>query len=179
MSVVLSQHSKNFIYPTPYELHFSNECLKIYFQDPLSLCNDDDKRDPDLAAHFTIIKHVGIVRFGSPISEVFGDVPKEHYIDSIYQDIKNAKKDVIYHPVYVILNLCRVLAYLKDGSILSKEQGAHWGLNNTPDQFHALITEMLTNYKNGTSIATHAHQYFNFCHHMLNEITRSKPYASP
>jgi len=80
MSVVLLQFCRHFEYPTPYELHFSNDCLALYLKNPLALCSTDIKTDPDLAAHFTVINHTGVVLCGQPISEVFGIVPRENYI---------------------------------------------------------------------------------------------------
>lgn len=79
--------------------------------------------DKDLAAHFTMIRKYGIVLYGEPVDSVFAPVPRENYIDSIYADIKNAKQDIMEDPVYITLNLCRVLAFLKDGLYLSKEEG--------------------------------------------------------
>ena len=58
MSVVIKSYCKDFKYPTPYELHFSNGWLERYLQNPLLLCNNDVKSDYDLAAHFTVITNV-------------------------------------------------------------------------------------------------------------------------
>ena len=78
--------------------------------------------DKDLAAHFTIIKACGIVLYGAGINEVFADVPRDKYIDSIWADIEGARAEILENPVYIILNLCRVAAFLKDNLILSKKQ---------------------------------------------------------
>lgn len=83
--------------------------------------------DKDLAAHFTIIKKYGIALYGMDIEKVFGNVPKEDYIDSIMCDIEEADEEILENPVYIILNLCRVAAFLKDGAITSKKQGGEWG----------------------------------------------------
>jgi len=164
MSVVQKKYCKNFIYPTPYELHFSNSCSSLL------MCNNDIKTDYDLAAHFTVIKSVGLVLFGEPIAEVFGDIPKADYLDSIRLDIKNAKKDVLDNPVYVILNLCRVYAYIRDELVLSKEQGGQWGLKNLPKQYHDLITNMMNNYVIGTTLITNHKLQIDFSEYMLDQI---------
>ena len=81
MSVVLKRYCVNFVYPTPYELHFSN--------DYLDACDDELKVDPDLAAHFMVITKVGLVLCGEEIPEVFGTVPEADYLDSILKDVEN------------------------------------------------------------------------------------------
>lgn len=164
MSVVQKKYCKNFIYPTPYELHFSNSCRTLL------VWNNEIKTDYDLAAHFTVIKNVGLVLFGEPIAEVFGIIPKAEYLDSIRLDIKNAKEDVLDNPVYVILNLCRVYAYIIDEAVLSKEQGGQWGLKNLPKQYHNLITNMLNNYAIGTTLTTNQKLQIDFCEYMLDQI---------
>jgi streptomycin 3"-adenylyltransferase len=172
MSVVLKEHCKNFIYPTPYELHFSNACrMNRYLENPLMLCNV--ATDYDSAAHFTVIKNAGQVLFGKPIAEIFGHISKPDYLDSICLDIENAKESVLDNPVYVILNLCRVYAYIRDGVILSKEQGGQWGLKNLSNQYHNLLTHMLNNYAQGTTLTTNPDLQVDFCEYMLDQIANS------
>lgn len=86
--------------------------------------------DKDLAAHFMIIKQYGITLYGEKIENVFAEVPREDYIDSILEDVKGAEEDIAAEPVYAILNLCRALAYLQDGVCLSKLEGGKWGLSH-------------------------------------------------
>jgi streptomycin 3"-adenylyltransferase len=175
MSVVLERYCKKFVYPTPYELHFSNDCLKQYLENPLLLCNDDPKTDYDLAAHFTVITNAGVVLCGKPISEVFSDIPREEYLDSIRKDIENAREDMVDFPVNVILNLCRVYSYIRDGLVLSKAEGGQWGLINLPEKYHSLIAAMLDNYIQGTDTQSMAFckdktLQIDFCEYMLNLI---------
>ena len=170
MSVVLRRVCEDFVHPTPYELHFSNDWLANYLEDPLSVCNDDYKTDFDLAAHFTVIVNVGIVLCGEAIDKVFGTIPKDDYLDSICKDIENAKEDVVHYPVYVILNLCRVYAYIKDGLVLSKEKGGQWGLANLQVQYCSLITSMLNNYANGEPFVSDNDLQIDFCEYMINLI---------
>jgi streptomycin 3"-adenylyltransferase len=37
--------------------------------------------------------------------------------------------------MYLILNLARVLAFMKDGLVLSKREGGEWGLKNLPEKY--------------------------------------------
>ena len=56
-----------------------------------------------------------------------------------------AQEDIfIGNPVYVILNLCRVLAAWGEGAVLSKEQGGTWGLANLPEEYHRQLTHYAT-----------------------------------
>ena len=173
MSVVLRKHCKNFIYPTPYELHFSNDLREEYLNDPLPLCDISIKTDYDLAAHFTVINNAGIVLSGQPIGEVFGDVPKNAYLDSILRDIKNGAEDVVDNPMYVILSLCRVYSYVKDGLILSKENGGRWALGNLPRRWHGVIEMMLNNYVSGDEVLADRTEQIDFCEYMLGLLAES------
>ena len=153
MSAVLKEHCVNFKHPTPYELHFSNTHQETA-----------GGTDKDLAAHFTVIKHTGIVLCGEPINNVFGDVLHEYYFDSIKSDIKNAKEEINHNQTYYILNLCRVLAYKQDGLILSKTAGGEWGLKNTDGKYSGVIKAVLINEK-ADSNSVHK-----FCDYLLNRI---------
>ncbi|QAT39862.1 nucleotidyltransferase domain-containing protein [Clostridium sp. JN-9] len=95
MSVVRSKHCKNFVYPTPFDLHFSNMHLTWYKSNPIEYVKKMNGIDRDLAAHFVIIKNRGIVLYGKEISNVFGDIPSETYLDSIKNDIINSEDEVI------------------------------------------------------------------------------------
>ena len=170
MSVVLRKHCRDFIYPTPYELHFSNDCVVDFLDKPNLVCNDDYKVDYDLAAHFTVIANMGVVLCGEPINDVFGAVPKGDYLDSIHRDIVNAVNDVVHAPVYVILNLCRVYAYVKDRLVLSKEAGGRWGLENLPQQYHGLVASMLENYIGGEPLIKDDALLAGFCEYMIGLI---------
>lgn len=128
MSVVLKGNCLRFTYPTPYELHFSNQWLHTYRTDSLTICGDEVKTDPDLAAHFTVIRHVGQVLCGVPIGEVFGAVDRAFYLDSILRDSLGSVGDIGKDPVSVVLNLCRVLAFVQEGLVISKAAGGQWAL---------------------------------------------------
>jgi streptomycin 3"-adenylyltransferase len=172
MSVVLKAHCQRFLYPTPYELHFSNAWrLARHLDNPARL--REPTTDCDLAAHFMVTKKVGQVLWGEPIERVFGDVPAADYWDSIYLDVKNAKDDVLSNPMYVILNLCRVLAYASEKAVLSKEQGGQWGLNRLPCTYHNLIADMLNHYRSGTVITSGKDIWLDFCDFALTEIDKT------
>ncbi len=138
MSVVLARHCNPFLYPTPFELHYSGAWTQAYERDPLSLCRTDGCVDPDLAAHFTVIKHAGLVWYGAPIADVFGDVPRAHYIDSLLRDIDDCMDVLESSPESVILSMCRIYAYLHDGAIYPKAQAICWATEVFPQHADVL-----------------------------------------
>ena len=72
--------------------------------------------------------------------------------------------------MYIILNLCRVYAYIKEGAVLSKEKGGQWGIANLSDKYHSLIASMIDNYINGTPISKDESLQISFCEYMLELI---------
>jgi len=174
MSVVLKRHCQSFIHPCPYELHFSDAMLGVYKEHALSLFDDDEMKDPDLAAHFTVIRHTGIVLHGEPISAVFGDISKEDYLDSIVNDVINAENDILSNPEYITLNLCRVLAYIEDGQILSKRQGGEWALEHVDAHYRELISDALECYQSDVDMNINGSLDLEFAAYMLDRILKYK-----
>ena len=148
MSMVRECFCNPFIYPTPYELHFSMMHLDWYQSNPDDYVEKMCGTDVDLAAHFTVIYHRGITLWGKEISDVFAQVPREDYLDSILSDVRDATDSMMDNPVYFTLNLCRVLAYKQDGLVLSKREGGEWGLDriSNPD-YRGLIFAALQAYQ--------------------------------
>lgn len=146
MSVVLRGDCDPVLHPIPFELHFSNAHKDRAAADLSAYCRDMHGADPDLAAHFTVTRAVGQAVYGPPVREIFGEVPRDAYVDSILSDVENAEAEIADNPVYVTLNLCRVLAYLQDGVVLSKEQGGQWGVKHLPAAYHPLLREMMKAY---------------------------------
>lgn len=151
LSIVNKRVCSPFVYPTPFELHFSIAHLEWYKTNPLDYIEKMKGTDKDLAAHFTIINHRGKCLYGKDIEDVFGTVRKEDYFDSIWSDIENAEAEIMDNPTYMILNLCRVLAYKKEALILSKQEGGKWGVRNVPEKYRTLITQALDEYVSNKS----------------------------
>lgn len=151
MSIVLERYTRQFIFPTPFELHFSNGHLEQCSKNIKEYCQQMNGTDKDLAAHFTIINNACITVCGKPVKDTFGEVPKSDYFDSIKYDIENAEEDIVENPVYTILNLCRVLAYKYDGLILSKKDGGSWGIAHIATQYVKLIEKALNSYKGSST----------------------------
>lgn len=146
MSIVRKEVCKPFVYPTPFELHFSIAHLEWYKANPADYVAKMKGTDRDLAAHFTIIYHRGKCLYGKEINTVFEKISRENYFDSILSDIEEAEEDIITDCAYIVLNLCRVLAYKREGLILSKKEGGEWGLKGLPEKYHAVILQALGEY---------------------------------
>ena len=146
MSVVLEEYCRNFVYPTPYELHYSVAHREKALADIAAYCEGMRGTDKDLAAHFTVIRAVGYALDGPAVHTLFGEVPRADYIDSLLYDVGGAAEEIGDAPMYLTLNLCRVLAYLREGCICSKAQGGAWGLAKLPERWHAAIRAALDEY---------------------------------
>lgn len=171
LSIVRENVCNPFVYPTPFELHFSVEHLAWYQSNPRDYVEKMKGTDKDLAAHFTITYHRGEVLYGKAISEVFALVPQKDYLDSIWYDIENAVEEIAENPMYLTLNLCRVLAYKKEGLITSKQEGGEWGrMNINKSEYQTLITAALQEYQNDEPMVFDETVAKEFAEYMLREI---------
>lgn len=147
MSIVEEKHCKDFTYPTPYVLHYSELYRQEAAEDPEEYCRRMNGEDPDLAGHFTVINKAGVTLYGLPKEEVFGDVPYSCYLDSIWRDIRDSLERIGEDPVYYVLNLARGLAAASQGEVLSKEQGGAWAIRHLPVCYRPLLKTALKAYK--------------------------------
>jgi len=138
MSVVLYKYCQSFVYPTPFDLHYSDTYKEKYTGDSEFICGGNT--DKDLASHFMVTRHRGVCLYGKPVGETFLDIPKEIYINSLFNDISDAQSQIYTDPVYHILNLCRTYAYIKESKILSKSEGGEWALKVLNPKFHGIIS---------------------------------------
>ena len=85
-------------------------------------------------------------------------------------DIEDAETDIITNPTYIVLNLCRVLAYKKEGLILSKKEGGDWGLKNLSEKYRALILQALGEYTADEAEEWNEADAKEYAQYMLEEI---------
>lgn len=173
MSIVIEKYCDPFVYPTPFELHFSNAHREKYRQNLREYCEKMHGTDKDLAAHFTVIRKVGWVLCGADITSVFGQVPEKDYFDSIRGDVEDAENEIMENPVYIILNLCRVLAFVKEGIVISKKQGGEWGIRNLPEEYRPLVKKALLSYGTFGEIRAKKEQLRQFAGYMLERLIDS------
>ena len=139
MSVVLEEYCREFVYPTPFDLHFSPMYLAQYEENPDAFCETMHGFDRDLAAHFVTVQSSGMVLWGESIEKVFSELDRDFFLDSILRDAEEAAERLVDNPVYAVLNLCRAAAFVRDGQIFSKLDGGMWGLENLPKRYCELI----------------------------------------
>lgn len=173
MSMVVRDVCNPFVYPTPFELHFSVTHLDWYKSNPEDYIQKMKGTDKDLAAHFTIIRSRGQCLYSTAIDEIFAPVPKDDYMDSIWNDIAEAADEITGNTMYLTLNLARVLAYKEEGLVTSKKEGGDWALKNTPTQFHPLIQDAMTEYAESKIIKYDSELAIQYASYMLNRINRS------
>lgn len=151
-SVVLCRDCVRQEHPILFVLHFSETHRAWYMRDPEGYLAAMRGRDRDLAAHFAVTRACGICLYGKPASALFGEIRREDYADAILYDVENAPEEIGENPVYLTLNLCRGLAYLREGVILSKSAGGDWGLQNLPERFGPWIRRALDAYREGQNM---------------------------
>ena len=171
MSIVTKDVCNPFVYPTPFILHYSRMHTEWYRRDPEDYIRKMNGTDKDLAAHITMIRTRGRCLYGLPVREAFGEVPEQDYIDSIWGDISGAEEEITENPMYLILNMARVLAYVKEQKVMSKREGGEWGLEYLPEQYHPLIRSALQEYENGNDARYDRETAKNYAVYMLKQIT--------
>lgn len=159
------------MYPTPFELHFSAWHLERFPDEYLKTLKGTDK---DLASHISVLRHTGRTLYGKAIDDVFGPVSREAYLNSLWHDIAGARKDVVHNPMYMILNVCRVLAYANDDLVLSKSEGGWWDRRNIPDKFRDLICAALDEYEDGVKTPLDERLAREFADYMLAEMKKAR-----
>jgi hypothetical protein len=151
MSVVTRESLQNLVFPSPFELHYSNSTRDVYTSDKISW--EELRFDTDLAAHYMAIRERGICLFGKPIKEVFSEIPQEMFIASVVQDLHWLQQEINHLPFrQIILNACRALAYVKEGVYLSKKEGGEWALKNLPGLYTTLIEKALAAYSGADNV---------------------------
>lgn len=172
-SVVLARFCRDFVYPTPYELHYSPMHRARYLADPVRYASEMHGTDPDLAAHFTIARRHGIALYGPPPEQLFAPVPAQAYGDSLWRDAADAPDQVLQNPGSTVLNLCRTLAFFQDGLALSKEEGGRWALEHLGPDCQPLIAASLVWYRSETAPPPDAADARRFALTAVAEIQRA------
>jgi predicted nucleotidyltransferase len=122
-------------HPCPFDYHFSDDS-EVH-----------DRTNVDLAAEVANARARGVAVVGPPPAEAFPDVPEEDYLDTIVRDIRWARDRLDERPAYAVLNCCRGLAYSRERVIMSKAEGAEWGMRELPADFRPLAETALADYR--------------------------------
>jgi streptomycin 3"-adenylyltransferase len=171
-SIVLETSLNPFVYPTPLEYHYSDSHRDRYSNDESYVCGG--MADKDLASQITVAYHRGYSVFGPSLHEVCEPVPRQYYLASILYDIEGASNAIISNPMYMTLNLCRVLFFLKEGNISSKKEGGEWGVQTLPRHYRAMIQQCLDEYTGSSGTKEFDNELLvEFADYMLAEIHTS------
>lgn len=172
-------------HPTPYNFHYSEDWrekfVRAHKDGDWQNWNSEERFDGDLAGHVTVLNHRGRCLYGEAIADVFPPVPEADFVASILADVLSANFGLggafEKFPVYVVLNACRTLAYLKTGRVLSKAEGGSWALENLPARFTQTVTDALDEYRAGRNDQSNLREknLAEFSAYMKNEIERAKP----
>jgi hypothetical protein len=167
----LEAHLTPFAYPTPCEFHYSDYHRGKYRTDENYVCGA--YADEDLASQITVAYHRGITLYGKPLEELYPPIERQYYLTSILHDVEGASKEIIENPMYITLNLCRVLFFIREGNISSKREGGEWGEKNLPSEYRALVQIYLNEY-NGAKVHSQVdlHQLTYFADYMLDKIKK-------
>jgi predicted nucleotidyltransferase len=115
-------------YPTPYDYHFSGSS------------ESHDRSGKYFAAEIANARTRAVTLVGPPAGDVLPDIPDEDFLDCIESDLVWALDHVDEEPSYAVLNSCRVVAYRRERTIMSKADAGSWGLRFAPDEFRSVIT---------------------------------------
>lgn len=161
-------------HPTPYQLHCSEEWRARLAADVAGRgwlqWPEAPRTDPDLAAHIVVARRRGVVLSGPPATEIFPEVPPKDFEDAILRDVADATNAVARDPVYVVLNLCRVSRFLRDGEVCSKDEGGAWGLINLPEPLRPVVERALAHYRGDAADPWPEGALAAFAHAMQAEI---------
>lgn len=152
LSVVTKETCRNPQRNPSFEFHFSPLYAEAYARDPQEQLLRMPATDPDLIAHFAMVRSRGMALLGAPARQVFAPIPRLWMLDSIQGELTDAAKYMEGQPVYYILNFCRALACLEDGRLLSKQEGGEWGLRHLPLEYQSLVEAALAAYAGGAPV---------------------------
>lgn len=182
-TIILETYLNPFVYPTPFEFHYSDYHREKYRTNENYLCGGFE--DEDLASQIVVAYERGITLYGKPLSELYEPIDSQYYLASILHDVEGAAEEIIDNPsahltpTYLTLNLSRVLYYIKEGKISSKREGGEWGVKNLPQKFQQLVKHCLDEYNEeidngGTDNSDVDLQYFLvFVEYMMQEIKQN------
>ena len=124
MHMVLSKDVSFPVYPPRFVLHASPAHTHNYLLNPKEYISRMKGTDADLTAHFAVTYERGRAVMSPDVKTLFRPVPRKAYLASIAGDFAWSADDCEYN----VLNRCRTAAYLAEGKILSKTEGAEWAL---------------------------------------------------
>ena len=172
MSIVLEKDLDRGQHPLFFLLHYSED-IKSNFIETGLLC--ENGYDPDLVTHLIMIKARGKTLYGKPIETLPIHVKRDDFLDSVMNDIVYEEEDLKSKPEYVILNLCRTLQYLFEGTHNSKREGGQWAIGRFGPKCDGVISVLLERYV-GKAVdwTLHDDDIETVAEHLLKEVDLKK-----
>ncbi len=149
MSIILENDIKNFKHPMPFILHYSELHREKYISSK-ELCGDFN--DLDLTSHLMVLKSRGKCLYGLAVNHLNIRISEGDFLKSVLNDLNYNEDDLLIHPEYVVLNLCRTLKYLNDKSLSSKLEGGQWAIGKFGRESDEIIKKMIDKYTYGSEV---------------------------
>jgi streptomycin 3"-adenylyltransferase len=149
LSVLTVAQAARHEHPRPFEVHYSAAWTDTILAGRVDY--GTSHRDPDLAAHITVVRSRGAIVNGPSPTDLFAPVPHTDYLLAITDDLREVLSGdaLLSAPYYGVLNACRVLATLQigPGTVLSKEEGVTWARDVLPTAHRPLVEQALSCYR--------------------------------
>jgi hypothetical protein len=126
LSIVTRESAQTPSPSPPFELHVASEGGVGRWQ------TDTGSGDPDLILHALVCRQAGIAIAGPPASEVLAEPPHALVLECMLGDLRWSLDHAT--TAYQVLNACRVLRFLDDGTARSKRSGGEWALARGGDR---------------------------------------------
>jgi streptomycin 3"-adenylyltransferase len=143
--VVTTEQLRPWRYPPPYDLHYGETRRQRLAVDPHAALERPTEGDPDLAAHYQVVRAAGIAVAGAPPREVFPEVPRDDLEDALRRDLAWCRG--VRSALYGVLSPCRIWAALETGELHSKASGAEWALPRLPNDLRPPVKRALASYR--------------------------------
>ena len=140
----------------------------------IGLIKDGKLKEGEYYSLNKMAQEAGVSR--TPFRDAVLRLEQERYIDIFpskgFTLHKMTAEDILENPTYVILNLARVLAFRKEGAVLSKREGGEWALGRLPAQYRGLVAAALADYAGDAVPGWDAAAAAEYAAYMLAEIRR-------
>ena len=152
-------------HPTPYDLHLTHRGVV------------GPGEDADLAAHLTVARRAGIALDGPEPAQVFPEVPRADYEDSLLRDFEwslaHAREEPRYER-YAILSIARIWASLAEPPVLhTKESGAAWALARLPHGLRTPLEQALASYRtHGRDLDLDREEFDSYADYVAGKVRR-------
>jgi streptomycin 3"-adenylyltransferase len=143
--LVTTEQLRRWRYPPPYDFHYGESHRERLALDPAAPLGRPVEGDPDLAAHYDVVRAVGIALVGPPPRSVFPEVPPADLEDALRRDFEWCRG--VRSALYGVLSPCRIWAALGTGELHSKTTGAEWALTRLPTELRPPVERALDSYR--------------------------------